>query len=534
MRGDGWKTGNGDSFRGGSDRGLKYKTHCFPTKKSRHAAAEFFFIPTAERRQEADHALLKAGGKSWASGAYLSLVLRVPELEEICSTPDGWETCSKARSLLQDPSVLATRLGVHRHPLFVRATQEKQSKRKKLQVLQCVLYALDADAQFMRLQDAQKRRKRRAQVLKEKASGKPIKRKWSKERISDVALLQHVQAIFKPGKLYSIPAAALQCNHMDERRQDGQLDPTSAALEADAPANDWSDEAATNLNDELGLGPARDNVFFRVLSTRPSLGKYVPLPTAAGRFLRRDDVSITLHRATQHGDVVCVDTSPLQQHVAKALPALSVANLLAGGVAAVQGLAEWSRLRTPHYSLQGEDTEAYQHLLQKLCSLSAFPGSDQALHEQDGSADAIMLDALADKGIVDRLPAYIGTSRWQFTEDGVRRLSLAQRLAQPRLVCAPRTGVPLKDQTPWELLNSLQGAGWHIAKASKKHRMLPYVQGGDKVCYLAYTDLGRANIYAQSLLLADDLFEAGSLTELHHCQPKAYYLRVITGCRWAK
>ena len=53
----------------------------------------------------------------------------------------------------------------------------------------------------------------------------------------------------------------------------------------------------------------------------------------------------------------------------------------------MQGLAEWSQLRKPHYALHGEDIAACQHILQALCFESAYPGSDKVLTVQEGCED---------------------------------------------------------------------------------------------------------------------------------------------------
>ena len=91
----------------------------------------------------------------------------MPELEKRCKTKADWRKCSRLYQSLADLKSLAARLGVQRHPLFVRAQRERRGRRKLLQVLQCVLYSLDAEAQFAQLEGAKNKRKKKAEELKQ-------------------------------------------------------------------------------------------------------------------------------------------------------------------------------------------------------------------------------------------------------------------------------------------------------------------------------------------------------------------------------
>ena len=181
----------------------------------RYRVGEYFFLPTAERRQEGDHSLLHRGSSSRASGPYNSLVLRMPELEKRCKTKAAWRKCSRLYKSLADVKSLAARLGVQRHPLSVRAQRVRRGRRKRLQVLQCVLYSLDAEAQFVQLEGAKNKRKKQAEELKQEAFGKKARTAFSTIAVEDAARVQHIQSMLQPGNLYSVPAAAVQLGRLD-------------------------------------------------------------------------------------------------------------------------------------------------------------------------------------------------------------------------------------------------------------------------------------------------------------------------------
>ena len=94
--------------------------------------ATFLFIPTAERRQEADHSILKRFVMgSHCGGPYVSLALRLPEIEQECSTQCGLVSFAKVvGSLFSKPVAMIKQLGLARHPLMVEAVDNRWGVRK--------------------------------------------------------------------------------------------------------------------------------------------------------------------------------------------------------------------------------------------------------------------------------------------------------------------------------------------------------------------------------------------------------------------
>ena len=294
----------------------------------RYRVGEYFFLPTAERRQEGDHSLLHRGSSSRASGPYNSLVLRMPELEKRCKTKAAWRKCSRLYKSLADVKSLAARLGVQRHPLFVRAQRQAET----FEVLQCVLYSLDAEAQFAQLEGAKNKRKKKAEELKQAAFGKKARTALSTIAVEDAARVQHIQSMLQPGNLYSVPAAAVQLGRLGQERAPQPAGDGGEALGLDVGSSHIESGqnhsvADADIDADLALGPANENIFFRVISPRPHQGKHVPLPAAAGKRLGQPDISYTVHHAVKHGDAVSVCVEPIRHEAQTA--SISVTSLLA-------------------------------------------------------------------------------------------------------------------------------------------------------------------------------------------------------------
>ena len=94
--------------------------------------ATFIFIPTAERRLEADRSILKRLVKgSHCGGPYVSLALRLPEIQQECSTQRGLVSFAKVvESLTSKPLAMVKQLGLAMHPLMVEAFDNSWGVRK--------------------------------------------------------------------------------------------------------------------------------------------------------------------------------------------------------------------------------------------------------------------------------------------------------------------------------------------------------------------------------------------------------------------
>ena len=152
---------------------------------SRHAAA-LLFLPTAERRQEGDHSIVShlrnhPGGRH---GPYVSLALRLQELEEKFSTRAGQLECTDLYLQMQKPRAMAVHLGLQNHPLWLKALENKPRQRDLIIILQCILYSLDSESQFALLTKARKKREKHAKLAKDRAHGAVPKPKWNQEASS--------------------------------------------------------------------------------------------------------------------------------------------------------------------------------------------------------------------------------------------------------------------------------------------------------------------------------------------------------------
>ena len=138
----------------------------------RHRLAEMMLVPTAERRQEADHALIDRYVQTSASGPYISLVLRRPQIESICSSEAGRAQFIKIlHAKCRDPKKIARALSLAQHPLWLRGVEEKQPRQKQLQILAHIVYSLDIDAQFLQLSATRKKRQEHAKRTAAAAAG---------------------------------------------------------------------------------------------------------------------------------------------------------------------------------------------------------------------------------------------------------------------------------------------------------------------------------------------------------------------------
>ena len=82
------------------------------------------FTPTAERIQEAEHSLVhRAGATRRVGGAYVSLSLRLPELESLLHQEHVWPYCLAACKRVASPDELAAALGFFRHPAWKTACE---------------------------------------------------------------------------------------------------------------------------------------------------------------------------------------------------------------------------------------------------------------------------------------------------------------------------------------------------------------------------------------------------------------------------
>ena len=503
----------------------------------RRWAAAALFTPTAERRQEADHATIARAGRRNCSGAYNSLQLRLPQLERLCSTQDGWARCTRVYRELTDVRVAARRLGLHNHPVWKIALENKRRKRDLAQIIGQLLYGLDIDTQYQAMNVVQKKRKDHAKKLKDAARGGPAgKLTFSREELRRQSLVKHVQRVLRPGRLYSAPARAFHVRPMGhaDLKHGGMDMEVAGSLELDVGCEEESVVPVavperTDIADQI--------VFFRVVTTRPSRGQFVYLPAAAGAglHLRADDVCLTFHRAYVIANTTHVNVQPLPASSSKLGIDISIMNLLSGDLSLLEaGLREWSRGRKACFLLDGCDPSLFSSLLEALHSSGAYPTSDSVLcvagHDQERRD---LLLALEQRGLTEQVAVRVDAStEWRFTCKGVSHLSFAQQLVEPSVVCSRLplgSGVP-HDATEFQLFMLLDERGWQVRKApgKKQERLLlpPATKGGDRIWYVGGTDLVRIRSYLLCLVHIDTL---DNVVEIHPFQEQKYYAQILDG-----
>ena len=495
-------------------------------------ASEALFTPTAERRQEGDHSLIKRFGFRNCSGPYISLILRLLQIERLCKTPDGWRECTAVLRSLNNPLVLAERLGLQNHLDFKVCVHSKCKWRDLRRCLAWILYGLDIDTQFQPMTAEQKKRKAHAQALKTAAHGTQPRPQFNVPAVRDRSLAEHVQSVLKPGKLYSAP---LHCFGTRPLGHENVHVGTPANSEVVGPLEpDVSDQCSA-----LALAPGMNfvlsqHVFFRVFSTRPSRGHFVEIPAAAGDAHKkaRTDMCLTFHRAYIYDGTVAVNVRPIALTSGRDRARISIGNVLNGDLKALEGgLRSWTRKRDAHFILEDEgDQSHFADALKALHSSGAYPHNDAVccapVHNQDLRSK---LFALERRGCVEQLATRVDSStEWRLTTEGVAHLGFAQRLVEPSTMCEqlPLDGPVPDDATEFQLLGVLQRHGWQVHKAPKKVAIAPYVPGQHKIWYISGVDLSRVRSYMLCLARSASLT---NLTELHHLRNKPYYVKILNG-----
>ena len=172
------------------------------------------FWPGVERVLEGDHSLVHQGAiaTSRAGGPYVSCILRMPEVERLFDHDDEYRKYLELYTSLQQPDMLAKRLGFWKHPLYRAAIFEKQRSRTKMMLCQSIMYSLDAQSQYEGMTAVSKKRqehhKRRAKVQEEWRKQFLCKEAFNESAIEKAAMAEHMQVKLVPGRLYSMPSTA--------------------------------------------------------------------------------------------------------------------------------------------------------------------------------------------------------------------------------------------------------------------------------------------------------------------------------------
>ena len=111
---------------------------------------------------------------------------------------------------------------------------------------------------------------------------------------------------------------------------------------------------------------------------------------------------------------------------------------------------------------------------------------------------------------------------WTLTDKAASVLIQTSIIHRPRPLHKFQRDLPVDDLTILELVTKLGADGWTDKVSARTSRLMPYSPTKDKVCY-HYDTISRA--YLKCILQVSDVFAAGLITELHHYQLEARFVR---------
>ena len=520
---------------------------------------EFKFVPTVERIQEGDHSIVnRMVVYRNVSGPYVSCALRVPEIKTLLTQPEQYSKFLQKFDEVACPDDLAKRFGFYRHPLWQEACDSKSGKRQKQKLSSVFMYALDVDTQFQNMSNAKKGRekRRRKQTAAEEKWREHFQRRkvFSEEAVEQDALSQHLQGNLEVGRLYSLPKAAvsflslsdaIKPAHLKPQAlmpvQDQQLDGGQLLADTELLAiEDVSDQAHPRAAEE-SLGES--TVFFRLTCARPGRHKLVRLPAACGTRLAPSDLCVTLHKSTQQqqsGCFVDVDAA-MAEGINMPIAVLSVNP--AHMQVLKRELLSWSTVKGLSFRIEGLEhamCPAMLELLLDMVQAKAFPSESRGHVVEAQRVDMLhCAQQLLHANIVEEREC----RHFVFTDLGLQKLRHTHKSTTPVRFfksvqeLADLEPVEWKDCSSWELMVLLKHHGWILkrapdAKVVKRDPLPPHtlemLEAGNLVWYLRSSSLQQQQTrYMLSLLNSEMLFRNHSLLELHHCQPKKYYEKVL-------
>ena len=413
------------------------------------------------------------------------------------------------------------------------------------------MYSLDVNAQYRKMEQQKKKRERNAAVKarlietwRQTKSGRGKAPRVSGDRVQQEALADHLQAMLakQPGGVMlsvpyqnmpmmslqtalSVPGHQPQVPHLENRPQ----------LE-----HDVEDHRAVP---PPGAAAAESQLLcFRVVPVHLHRQKMISLPAASARKLTKHDICVTVHACHSFSDkhIVALEAS----RGTSVQGPVSVLSLCDVELPVVRDhLTAWVTRKSPCFLLDGvsdEVVERAQPAVKKLVSCRAFPKSEEGLQTAACDADLNQqLQMLRGVNLVECLPDSPGPGRftWRFSSSGAQKLRVASELRCPELVFQKLTDLSLEsleDATCWQLCDALERKGFHARprpRTKKAMSQLPphLPDSANLLYYLPGTSLQRSRKYIMALLRSEDLFSAGVLQRVHHCQPIEYYSQILQG-----
>jgi hypothetical protein len=556
------------------------------------ALAKLFFVSITERDIEAVHAMLKQGvaGKGAFKDAVVSLASgRFLEIKRLVNNPkQGQSFLTKMAGFIdvaRDLKALSVELCISTHRLFDISGITVRTFRN-------VLYRADAQTQYANLKEAEaevdKSTKRRDKVKKQvqKLTYTPRTSYNATTNIAEAVTKrlawEHWRTLSDTNHFYSLPLEAFvssvrkadkSANFVESLGERLGIAPAIIAVHATQSSqtlgggeDDWEDDgeklfmvpssiSEPSLNFSIyshSTEPEIDRqVVFRVVSTTPSSLKCVHgtlvRPIGVG------DVAITVHRVlgrTPDGGLA-ISSCPGSLSAAASLTAENSLQILRTRDALsvptlVNDFRDWSRsdnisLSAPALALADAERQA----LHALVVAKAWPGFIRAEFMVDGprhvlqvpADDARMLNSLRTlrmrHGLVEcERELDNGNTCWYLTflASKTLRAEYALPLQDSQLAIRCRE-VPEDEKTEFELLKSLQDAGWDLQRHTSKALPLPYVDGSNKDLFIGKSAMLPSWNYLRALCNASTIFSLGACNSIAHLQREDYYNDLMAGKR---
>ena len=279
----------------------------------------FRFVQITERSFEAAHSIVKRRCPPNASGPLISLFHRLQGFEQdVALDPHILVEVAQCLDDTRNLKVLPILLGISNHPDLLRRDQ-RQHKNKLVTLLNNIVYRLDLDSQFVDISHLKVQNERDKGLQKSRGEKIANKKKHQPQlrvdydTIRACALHTHfIELASKfPDALFSLPLRFLQAHEPEQRESNASADPLvqplQDALTMDtmcgqnqmklfpdvAQALDYTGPCVEPLGDLRAADVGQ--FFFKVVNTRPSRRKTMPMPVGAAGVasrLRPDDIAI--------------------------------------------------------------------------------------------------------------------------------------------------------------------------------------------------------------------------------------------------
>lgn len=535
----------GAAFREDLERFVDGTPRASLSSAFRGQVAEFRLWQFNETGMEAKHGRVALDSASHHVGSTrVSLSVRQLVLQRrLCRDPAYMEQLTREFERVRHVRQAAVAMGFDMHPK-VLALGRRPHTHQLAPTLAGILHRCDEEGQFQALaaerrtnSKAAEAAKRAAELALAGAAGQPVA-PLAEEAVWEAAALSHFRQLAEPGALHSFrqgPASRseplrayadlTEASAVKRRRvMSDASGSASPAMEADG------DEAAllTGVPPAPLAAPAAEvpdspgecgeTLFFKVVHMMPGGLKTVPVAPGAGRKLQRTQVAATLHRARGDG---LVDIRPVGEECDVA-PLTLLSGFARTAASQADAVLKWKTGPKLAWQLQSHSGPNDPRLVSELVTAGAYPEADETdWFTPRAPGDVDSLRAWQDAGLV----ASCGRGRrWHLTASGVANLRACWQVASPEPCFRPRAGVPLQEQTSFELLCHLRSEGW-AWRPLPARRPFPegYKVGGLKEWLSRLTPYRE---YLVALLRADELQGRG-LRNVPHGMPQRVYVKIL-------